>query len=648
MQNGARGGLSCPRCEQEDKQADRQLALLHERLAAREVEHQRTLAEARAELLSRNEKLTQQLEALTREKDGMVVRYATSEKEVIVARKALDEADKRLRDLAKERDQYFSRVRSLSQERSRLCASLDTKLAELARLHKEQERLRDDLASRDIKIKWAQNKLRTEVDAHKETQGRLEQAHLRLRDLREEADQVRKDCHEMLRRQDSPDSHRDELDQLRQRLEGSLDEKAALAARVTSEFLALIWLSAQNTRWWIHLLMRSGCVGKEWQPEGLEGSGCSLRVAESGLDRVQVEQLEQERSEQEQTVARLRQELDDKAGVELQLTRCIKAEASQAEAERLGQAAAEAQADLEACHQKEAELLLFTEQLTSRSVQLQSDHSLLSLRVPGSSTAPATCLGLVCLLSLYRPRIQGAPKVATERVTGPGCTLSWMARPWRLLVEMPAETTRGCKHRCHISFVAFPLSCYQTRVRIINEMKLNKLGRRKDSATRVHSSSSPALRRPTARIATSDSMTLLGGGGPPETQPDVQLLLERIVRLQKSLARKKDKLDFLEEHVGHLVLELKNKSRIIQNYVAREEAGALTPSSMDCNKEELSRRGGIMASVFGSQPLDAGMTLELSLEMNRKLQLVLEDTLLKNITLKESMDTLGQEIARLT
>lgn len=66
------------------------------------------------------------------------------------------------------------------------------------------------------------------------------------------------------------------------------------------------------------------------------------------------------------------------------------------------------------------------------------------------------------------------------------------------------------------------------------------------------------------------------------------------------------------------------------------------------SQEELARRGGIMASVFGSQPLDAGMTLELSLEMNRKLQLVLEDTLLKNITLKESMDTLGQEIARLT
>ena len=42
-----------------------------------------------------------------------------------------------------------------------------------------------------------------------------------------------------------------------------------------------------------------------------------------------------------------------------------------------------------------------------------------------------------------------------------------------------------------------------------------------------------------------------------------------------------------------------------------------------------------MASLYSSKPGDNGsMTLELSLEINRKLQAVLEDTLLKNITLK--------------
>jgi hypothetical protein len=54
-----------------------------------------------------------------------------------------------------------------------------------------------------------------------------------------------------------------------------------------------------------------------------------------------------------------------------------------------------------------------------------------------------------------------------------------------------------------------------------------------------------------------------------------------------------------------------------------------------------------MASVYSSRVADDKLTLELSLDINRKLQAVLEDALLKNITLKENVDTLGQEIERL-
>lgn len=41
-----------------------------------------------------------------------------------------------------------------------------------------------------------------------------------------------------------------------------------------------------------------------------------------------------------------------------------------------------------------------------------------------------------------------------------------------------------------------------------------------------------------------------------------------------------------------------------------------------------------MASVFRSRAHSGDMSLELSLEINQKLQAVLEDTILKNITLK--------------
>ena len=43
-----------------------------------------------------------------------------------------------------------------------------------------------------------------------------------------------------------------------------------------------------------------------------------------------------------------------------------------------------------------------------------------------------------------------------------------------------------------------------------------------------------------------------------------------------------------------------------------------------------------MSSVYSSKPTDSTMTLELSLQINTKLQALLEDTILKNITLKVS------------
>jgi len=55
-----------------------------------------------------------------------------------------------------------------------------------------------------------------------------------------------------------------------------------------------------------------------------------------------------------------------------------------------------------------------------------------------------------------------------------------------------------------------------------------------------------------------------------------------------------------------------------------------------CCQVNVSKRGGIMASLYSQQSLDEGMTLSLSLEINNKLQALLEDTLLKNIKLKAS------------
>ena len=81
-----------------------------------------------------------------------------------------------------------------------------------------------------------------------------------------------------------------------------------------------------------------------------------------------------------------------------------------------------------------------------------------------------------------------------------------------------------------------------------------------------------------------------------------------------------------------------------------EEVGQFTSETHDAIKREMSRKtGSIMSALYSSNKHDTGhMTMELCTEINSKLQALLEDTLIKNLTLKDNLETLGQEISRLS
>ena len=66
--------------------------------------------------------------------------------------------------------------------------------------------------------------------------------------------------------------------------------------------------------------------------------------------------------------------------------------------------------------------------------------------------------------------------------------------------------------------------------------------------------------------------------------PDSQVLVEKIVRLQRHIAKKQEKLDFLEDHMATMTEEVKKKNRIIVEYVMKAEAGILSTENMDENK----------------------------------------------------------------
>lgn len=65
---------------------------------------------------------------------------------------------------------------------------------------------------------------------------------------------------------------------------------------------------------------------------------------------------------------------------------------------------------------------------------------------------------------------------------------------------------------------------------------------------------------------------------------DKQKLIDKIVKLQKKLAKANEKTDFMQDHVNQLTSDLKKKTRIIQAYAIKEDAGAFTSEAQDAIK----------------------------------------------------------------
>ena len=89
---------------------------------------------------------------------------------------------------------------------------------------------------------------------------------------------------------------------------------------------------------------------------------------------------------------------------------------------------------------------------------------------------------------------------------------------------------------------------------------------------------------PIPSLAQPDIHHSLGGGERNGQIPESHILVEKIVKLQRTLARKQEKVEFMEEHISTMLEEIKKKNKLIQNYILKVESGALVSSQMDDNK----------------------------------------------------------------
>ncbi|ROT66963.1 hypothetical protein C7M84_014963 [Penaeus vannamei] len=554
-------------------------------------------------------------------------------------------------------------------ERARICQTLDTKVQKINSFQREVDRLKEEVSSREVKIKWAQTKLKSEMDAHKETQAKLDRALTKITKHEEELKSIKEEAEKVVR------STRDDENSRANVLDKQLKEEKARLIMERQVFED-----------------RGSAFNKvSAELESLKTKHSAL-VEEATSLRSKVTTYESEREESEKLFTSLRQEvknarqeagdlnlqLSNSAHLQQQLQREREQLASATqENERLQTTNNELESDLLTCRQKEAELLAFTQKLTDKNVQIQSQLSALQSKTQLLELEHGELKSELENIKAQRNKIKAD---LTKENEMQNAQIEELTRQLaEKIEEMKQLTTKASdleneiqvlkkKHNNSLKDISREMQKLRKR------LELHESGNGSGNGNGGGGNGGVASGRSSQSVTPHDTLSQGSrassnaslnnieyqstNGSSPQSQENLpslndplvtqQLLVDRIIKLQKSAAKKAEKIEFLEEHVAQLVSELKKKSRIIHHYIMKEEAGALANSASDTSKAELMKHGGIMASVYGSSARDDTMTLDLSLEINRKLQAVLEDTLLKNITLKENLNTLGDEIAKIS
>ncbi|OWF55067.1 coiled-coil domain-containing protein 186-like isoform X2 [Mizuhopecten yessoensis] len=639
-------------------QQQNEIRSMRDKLASHDAAAKKCITGLQTEMKHRVNQVTKMYEEANKDKADMVVKYAQAEKNFMGAHKAVERLEVKVRELTRERESLNNKVKDAKVERKRLQTELDAKTSETQSLAKELEKEKELLVSLDVRIKWSQNKLKTELESHKETKVVLDKTNQKLKEAKEETEQIRRNCQEIVKTyQESEEIKSNNLDNklkikeselLHQQQQKTSQEEAYHAACKEIE-----QLKGKQTELAADLgTFRDKCAQMK----------ADLHQNEDTMNKYTA-MLQRQKKENKDLQTRIEQLVPLQSDLKRAQTTIKSLDAEIAE---LKISSKDLRIESEACYKRETEKLELTEKLSAKNAELQSENTLLqnknlnlssevqSLRVEVQSL-DSRVKDLTHDLTEEQRLRQGEVTQLTTRLAEKTKAADEMSR--RIEDEKDEIKTLKRKHTNNVKDLTRQLQQAKKRLEAVEmngERDTTSMGSRTSSngslntMSDTHNGSSlsniqgvPAVRHYSPQEQEYPVIT-------EQVEPDRQLLIERIVKLQRSHARKNEKIEFMDDHISQLIEEIHKKTKIIQSYALREESGTLTPEAMDVHKAKISKKHSIMGSLYSSHQNDGTMTLDLSLEINKKLQAVLEDTLLKNITLKESLDTLGEEISRLS
>lgn len=589
-----------------------------------------------------------------KDKESMVIKYAMGEKDILIAKRGRDEYEKRLKEALKDNDSYQYKIKTLGTDRTRLQALCESRGQETNQAKKEADKLKDELKLIEAKLTLANDKLKVEAESHQNTKENLDRTFKELLEVQGSIDDIKREYSDLISKAKMEEESKRKKEMIQEK-EQSVKLMIDSAAAAELETLKTKYKEAIDEN--NHLSVKVQNNEKE------------LLMYESNLTELK-ETLAKQKSE----IVDLYSKCAELESVKLQLaSETEKVVSRDAEITRLRTEATDLLSDMAACRRKEGELLQFTQKLTDKNVTLQSEFGCVESRAADLDEKYSK---MVISYQETESRLSEVVLQLENERTKRKEETELLAK--KLAEKVKALETAGQNVVDANNEVDVVRRQNQARVRELSK-ELSAVKKRLEMAERDSGQDregSPGQLSMSSRCSSSSSISrdcdvsreqsseqhmvtntrISDNGvnqensptltlGPADTQ---QLLVEKIVKLQKNCARRQEKLDILEEHISQLMNEIKKKNRIIQSYVMNIEPGALITEESDIHKAKVATSQGIMSSLYNSKVADSGMTLELSLEINKKLQAVLEDTLLKNITLKDNINTLGQEISKIS
>ncbi|CAF2134446.1 unnamed protein product [Rotaria magnacalcarata] len=604
--------------------------------------------------------LNRQKEENSREKQSTVMRYAQAEKAKLDSDKRCEVLATKNNDLLKEKDNLQVKLSEFKLMNTKLQNAYEHKLSELAALKKELEKTKEINQSIDASLKSTLNHLKGESSHLKEQRESNERLRRDLNEQHELNEQLKLQCKQLTEAAQAiptDDEHAQAFDTLH-------NEHNALKGKLTN-------IQDENK------LLR----------EKLKSSD-EDRLA---LENV-IENFRQTTMREKETTKKLYDDLlaaREQDSVEMSRLKQIEFLYNQTLADN---------ADLRQLLEKEHQLLELTQKLTEKNSILQSDYEQLQLLHKGTST------DFECIQKINEEqksqiaKLENIEKSLRDQLKELDEKYQTVNKLYEQTVKQYDDSlseiqTLKKKHQANTKDLIKQLQQLQKPKSTNNSnehVSMLLTSQTKHIANKENSNDNSSSRgSPTGSFSSLNeitSLTIPGSDHIPRHTPahqqqqqqqllpdeeqevivnivdiDRQKLIDKLLKQQKLLVRRNEKIEFLNDHIQLLTQDLQNKRKIIQTYAMNEDSFMYTSAESDSIRQQLANKNrnnssSLMATLYNRATTTVNhttnklfeqsspMTLETALDVMGKLQSVLEDTLLKNITLKENVDTLNKKM----